>query len=75
MKDRASIAIERDLKIAAESLARKRGVSLSRLVSETLEAIVGSASSAQRFPRSVTIRAGKNAAADHERLAFQEDRA
>lgn len=83
MKTRTSIAIDKDVRQAAQALAKKRGVSLSRLVSEVLEEHLekergrGRRLTAleRRFPRSVVFRTtppGLPLAADHERLAFRD---
>jgi hypothetical protein len=73
MKQRTSLAIDERVRRAAEAAARRRGISLSRFITEVLESHLSRAGKAPRFPRSVTLRSGgKNLARDHDAYAFRD---
>ena len=73
MKERTSLAIDAHLRRAAEAAARKRGISLSRLVTEAIEAHLAPRRK-NRFPVSEVLKTGKRKwlARDHEKLAFRD---
>ena len=78
VKERTSIAIDERLRREAHALARRRGVSLSALVTGILEDLLAEEPGGRkRFPHSVVVRSrppGLPLARDHESIAFREGR-
>jgi hypothetical protein len=76
MKSRTSVAIDIEVLQKARALARSRGVSLSRLVSDELErAIARRRERGTRFPATVVCSSGQPGlplARDHDKYAFLE---
>lgn len=71
MKRVTSLAIDDRVRRAAQEAARRRGMSLSRFVTEILEAHLAEREKRSRFPRTVTFRSGnKFLSLHHDRYAF-----